>query len=277
MAKTVAADLVQPEVLADMIALEWPNRAKFLPLAIVDRTLEGQPGDTIQFPVWELINAAVELAETDLIVPQKLTTSADAPLTIKEAGTGVELTDKAVLTSLGDPMGQARSQISAAVAQKIDLDFVTSANAANPAGGTDLKPVGSTLTVATAPDAFIPFGDLAGEPSQEFAAWIVDVKTYVGLLRDPAFLTIDKAGPNATLFTGVVGFLYGVPVMTSERVKLTGPLLVRKGALVLAYKRQPVVETDRDILARSTVITGNVHYGVLRAPRRGIARFNPTP
>lgn len=277
MAKTLAADLVQPEVLADMIALEWPNRSTFLPMAMVDRTLEGQPGDTIAFPYWALISAAVELAETDLIVPQKLVTGADAPLTIKEAGTGVELTDKAVLTSLGDPMGQARAQISQAIAQKVDSDFVTSAYAV----GADLFTVASTLTVATAPNAFIPFGGLAGgigmEPSQEFAAWIVDVKTYVALMKDDHFLTRDKAGQDATLFRGVVGTLYGIPVVVSERVAAGGPLLVRKGAFVIAYKRQPIVETDRDILARTTVITGNVHYGVLRAPRRGVAKFSPTP
>jgi hypothetical protein len=50
-------------------------------------------------------------------------------------------------------------------------------------------------------------------------------------------------------------------------------LMVKRGALGLLYKRRPLVETDRDILARSTVITTNVHYATKRLDDLGIVQI----
>lgn len=46
--------------------------------------------------------------------------------------------------------------------------------------------------------------------------------------------------------------------------------MVKRGALGLLYKRRPLVETDRDILSRTTVITTNVHYATQRLDDEGI-------
>ncbi len=47
-------------------------------------------------------------------------------------------------------------------------------------------------------------------------------------------------------------------------------LLLRRGSLGLLYKRRPIVETDRDILARTTVVTTNVHYATHRLDDEGV-------
>ena len=47
---TKIADLINPQVLADMISAELPNAIVFAPLAIVGRTLQGRAGNTLTMP-----------------------------------------------------------------------------------------------------------------------------------------------------------------------------------------------------------------------------------
>ena len=84
------------------------------------------------------------------------------------------------------------------------------------------------------------------------------------------FQTVDKMGPNATLLTGQLGAVEGIPVVVSEQMVLadtdgkvtaagnatnTGRLLLvnrtqwRKG-----FKRELLIETDRDIQKRQNVM-----------------------
>lgn len=50
-------------------------------------------------------------------------------------------------------------------------------------------------------------------------AFIVGVSSYLALQSDTNMLTVDKMGPNATILSGQVGSLYGVPVIVSEWVR----------------------------------------------------------
>ena len=47
---TKIADLINPEVLADMISAELPNAIAFAPLAVVGTRLEGRAGNTLTMP-----------------------------------------------------------------------------------------------------------------------------------------------------------------------------------------------------------------------------------
>ena len=49
---TKLANLINPEVLADYIDKKLINNIVFAPLATVDTTLVGNPGDTIKFPAY---------------------------------------------------------------------------------------------------------------------------------------------------------------------------------------------------------------------------------
>lgn len=52
------AQMLDPEVLADMIDAEVGKAIRFAPLAEVDTTLEGQPGTTLTVPKWDYIGDA---------------------------------------------------------------------------------------------------------------------------------------------------------------------------------------------------------------------------
>ena len=56
MSTTKLANLIDPEVLANYIDKKLINKIVFAPLAEVDTTLVGAPGDTIKFPSYAYID-----------------------------------------------------------------------------------------------------------------------------------------------------------------------------------------------------------------------------
>jgi N4-gp56 family major capsid protein len=264
-AQTTASDMVVPEVWGDMVQAEFTGRLVLGNLALTDSSLQGVPGDTVHFPKFKALSDADEVDETKDLVPEKLDTSDDTG-TIKEVGKAVEITDKALLNGLGDPLGEARRQLGIVVARKIDTDLIAAASASSTAvdHGGDGK-----LSWDYFVDAVEQFGD-SWDPS-DIAGVVVHSKQRAALMRDSDFISADKYPTTSPIARGEVGQIGGVSVFVSDRVK-TGTegsdstttykaLVIKRNALGLLYKRRPVVENDRDVLARSTVVTTNVHYG----------------
>ena len=63
MAITKKEDLFDPEVLAPMVQNTYQKAMVFMPLADIDRTLTGNPGDTLTVPTWGHIGEAQDVAE----------------------------------------------------------------------------------------------------------------------------------------------------------------------------------------------------------------------
>lgn len=126
---TKLTNLVDPEVMAQMISAELPKAIKFSAIAPIDNTLEGQPGSTLTVPKYKYIGDAVDVAEGEPINYELLETDTDT-YTIKKAGIGVKITDEAVLSGYGDPVGEAQKQIRMSIASKIDNDIVAVAKTA---------------------------------------------------------------------------------------------------------------------------------------------------
>lgn len=288
MATTVASDLIVPEVWADTVGPKVLGNSVMLPLSTTDDTLVGQPGDKIIFPKFNYIGDAEDIAETDSIVPTKLGMT-DSEATIKEAAKGVEITDKAVLTAIGSPLSETQRQLALSLARKLDSDIRSAAEEVTTAeqAGTDHRGVarpGSTPLIATASTekfswglftaAIALFGD-EYDPA-DLAAVVLHSQQHIALMDDPNFQSVDKFGSDAVIMRGQVGRIGSVPILVSDRATAGGGagtykgLIIRRGALSVNYKRRPIVETDRDILARSTVVTTNVHYGVKRVNDRGV-------
>ena len=95
---------------------------KITPYAKVDTTLVGVPGDTKTVPSWNYIGDAEDVAEGAEVGLSKLTASTTT-FTIKKAGKAVGITEEARLSGLGNPIGQAETQLAKSIA---------------PAGGTFL-------------------------------------------------------------------------------------------------------------------------------------------
>ncbi|MEV5086873.1 N4-gp56 family major capsid protein [Streptomyces griseoincarnatus] len=278
MAQTTAANMIVPEVWGDMAQAEFVGAARVAGSAAVieDNTLEGAPGDTIHFPKWGALGDLDELSETVAMTPTAMSTS-DATATIKEVGKAVEITDKARLTSLGDPEAEARRQFGILAARKVDADLIAQAQADESAqgGGTPFAfTTAAGKTAFTWLDAMVPaigqFGD-EWEP-EDFAGLYINSVQLGEAMADPQFVDASKLGNGASAaVTGSIGRIGGVSVFVTNRITAGKFLLMKRGALGLLYKRRPLVESDRDILARSNVVTTTMHYAVKRLDDRGVA------
>lgn len=278
MPQTTAAAMIVPEVWGDMAQAQFIGAVRVAgsTAVIEDNTLEGAPGETIHFPKWGALGELDDLTEGTPMTPTAMSTD-DATATIKEAGKAVEITDKARLVSLGDPEAEARRQFGVLAARKVDGALIAQAQADETAqgGGNPLRfTTAATKTKFTWLDAMIPaigqFGD-EWEPD-DFAGLYLNSVQLGEAMSDPQFVDANKLGAGASAaVTGSIGRIGGVSVFITNRVAAGKFLLMKTGALGLLYKRRPLVEDGRDILARSTVVTTTLHYAVKRLNDRGVA------
>ena len=276
MTQTKIAQMINPEVMTDMISAKLPKMLKFTPLAFVERTLVGQPGTTVTVPKWEYSGDAKDIAEGEAITPDQLTT-AKSTMTIKKAGKGIELTDEAVLSGYGDPIGQATHQIALAIANKVDNDLVEEAKKAT-------QFVAEAPTTGDALDkALAVFAD---EEDARYVA-LINPEDAIALRKDTAkeWVRGSEIGANIVVF-GTFGEAHGVQIVRSKKVEKGKGFLVKVsavdtdtddvakyGAFVINLKRDVAIETDRDILKKTTVITGDEHYGVYLYDPSKVVKF----
>jgi len=125
-------------------------------------------------------------------------------------------------------------------------------------------------------------GKYGARPSQ--LAWIMDVNTFIRAQSVEQFRTMDKLGPNATLLTGMLGAVEGIPVIVSEQMPLAdedgkvteGASTNTKGRLLLVnrtqwaqgFRRQLMIDVDRDTQKRQTVVTVSFRHAL--AERSGL-------
>ena len=276
MTQTKIAQMVNPEVMADMVSAKLPKMIKFTPLAYVERELVGQPGNTVTVAKWVYSGDAKDITEGEAIVPDQLTTD-KSTMTIKKAGKGVEVTDEALLSGYGDPLGQAAHQISLAIANKVDNDLVVEAKKATQYVD-DAPKTGAALDKALA-----VFED---EEDARYVA-LVNPKDAIALRADTVkeWVRGSEIGANIVV-SGTFGETHGVQIVRSKKVEEGKGFLVKVsavetdtddvakyGAFVINLKRDVAVETDRDILKKTTVITGDEHYGVYLYDPTKVVKF----
>ena len=260
MALTTLSNMINPEVLADMVDVKLHDLIRFSPLAEVDTTLVGRPGDTLTFPSFQYIGDAAVLNEGVALTPASLCTGS-VSATIHKIAKGVEITDEAVLSGYGDPMGQAAMQIATAIANKLDLEML---GVLSGVGSTRIYSTASSAT-ALAPSDVNDALELFGED--------IDVGTKV-LVCSPRLYTAIR-NTNSTWLPaseiaaeakvrGAVGEIFGCQVIVSNKLKQDSAAdevayIVKPGALRVVLKRDTLIESDRDILTFTTLITASKH------------------
>lgn len=252
--QTKLANMVDPEVLAAMVSAKLPKAIRFSPLATVDDTLVGQPGSTLTMPAWAYIGPATDIAEGQPIPLDQMTTSTKK-VSIKKAGKGVEITDEAILSGYGDPLGEAGKQITMSIAEKVDDDLLAAALTTTQTIAA--IPKGGKLTVAGLQSALDVFND----EDDEQVILVASPKDAADLRMDAQknHMLGSEVGSNA-LINGTYTDVLGVQVVRSKKVVVGAPVLIKKGALALVMKRGVQTESDRDIVKKTNVITADEHY-----------------
>lgn len=260
MATTLLSNMINPVVIADFIDAKLVDNMVFAPLATVDYTLEGRAGSVLRFPVWRYIGDASTLSEASTLSVATLVASS-ASVEVHKIAQGVEITDEAVLSGLGDPIGEAVSQITLAMASGIDNEMLSTLN-------TDIA---STMTYQTASTATDPADtditdalELFGEDIDGVKVAVVPPAVYTKMRKtgkdNGNWIPASEIAANIAV-KGTVGEYQGCQVIVSNKLKASKNIyIIKPGALRLIVKRGAQVETDRDILKFTNVITGSVHF-----------------
>lgn len=240
---TKLANLFIPEVIAQEVEQKLVDKLMMDQFTETDTTLQGKAGDTITLPSFKYIGDAVDVAEGEAIPTAKLQHST-RQATIKKIGKGVPVTDEAVLSGYGDPIGEATTQLAIAIKSKLDNDTQEMLS-------TDVK-AGMTVGDGTAllddvliSKALVKFGeDIEGQmvcpinPDQ------------LATLRDNNFFIPASEIAADIRVNGSLGMIHGVQFVIRNRVKAVGGkinnYIIKERPIKYLLKRGILIETDRD-------------------------------
>ena len=210
MAVTTMAQMINPEVMGDMINAKIEALSKITPYAKVDTTLQGDPGDTKTVPSWNYIGDAEDVAEGAEVGLSQMT-AAITTFTIKKAMKAVGITQEAINSGLGNPVGQAEHQLAKAIVNKVDNDVLAAALTAPTTVGDGTAVIGYDGIV----DASTKFED---EEDGIEKVMFISPKQEATLLKDPNFLSADKFEAGVAV-RGSIGKIAGTWIKKSNKIK----------------------------------------------------------
>ena len=252
------ANLVNPQVMGDLVDKKLHDLIRFLPLAEVDLSLNATPGSVLYLPSYSYIGDASTLGEGSTLTPASLNAST-ASVAVHKVAQGVELTDEAVLSGYGDPLGQGAMQIATSIANCIDKEMLAVLHGIT--GGMAYSGVASTGLVAADINAAL---ELFGEDIDNGEKVAVVSPAFATVLRNTkGWLPASEIAADR-MVRGAIGEVFGCQVIISNKLKKADVAdeecyIVKPGALRLILKRDTLIETDRNILKFCTVITGSKH------------------
>lgn len=250
---TYLSSLFNPQVVADLIDTKLTDNMVFAPLARIDNTLEGRAGNTVTLPYYSYIGKASSVSEGYDIPIAKLT-QLTSSVTIVKYGKAVQITDEAVLSGYGDPLGEAAKQIALSIDDALDTALLA-ALAANSASEQNYQTSASTVALEPSdiPLALAKFGEDNDGTKVLFAT-----PDFYAKLVGKDWIPASEIAAGVRV-RGSVGMAYGCQVIVSNRLKTDGAMyIVKQGALAVFMKRNAMIETDRDILNQSTVLAGSI-------------------
>ena len=248
---TQLTNLVDPAVYAAMVDAKLTDNIAFGAITDIDNTLVATPGSTINVPVFSYIGDANVLNEAADLTVSQLTCTATPHKVVKWAQ-GVQLTDEAVLSGLGDPIGESARQIALSIAGGIDNSELAIIQAIT---GT----MADSWAAATLMDDFADSLALFGEDINEGNRFLyVSPNNYAVLRKTTGWIPNTDIGADAYI-RGVVGMVQGCRVIVTNKLADTEAIVAKAGAMRLFLKRDTIIESARDIINFSTVITGSKH------------------
>lgn len=236
MAATYLSNIINPQVMGDMINAKIEAQLKITPYAKVDTTLAGVPGDTKTVPKWAYIGDADDVAEGGEVGVTNLSASSTT-FTIKKAQKAVAILQEAINSGLGNPLGQAETQLSKSIAGKVDNDVLDAVyEGTTRVAASTLAAIGYTGIV----DAVTKFED--EEDGIEKVMFINPAQEST-MLKDADFLSADKFTAGVAV-NGAIGKVAGCWVKKSKKVMLiqaekdaSGTVTLTDGNLA-AYKKK---------------------------------------
>lgn len=259
-----STDLVVPEVFSSLVREQVQGKMLVKNFATVSNELQGVAGDTVKFPKWSLLSDAEEFTEEGFALSTDKLTQSVTEEKIKQVGKAVKVYDYALNVGLGDPIGESAEQIAEVIARKIDTDLINKAKT-------------TPLTVSMS-DSIIQIDDLYSVLSlygddanvEDFAGIVTHSKNRVAFYQMDEFVKNDYSynanNVNGIQSNNMIGFFMGIPVYVSDKDTYDSEsghaetLAIKKNSLGLVLKKDVNIETDRNILDKSTTISADTMY-----------------
>ena len=264
---TKLTNLVDPEVMAPMNSAKLPKAIVAKTFAKIDTTLEGQAGSTITVPKYEYIGDAEEVAEGVAQGDAQLTTTT-AEYKVKKIVKDVTITDEAVLSGYGNPIGEINNQLAKSIASKVDNDVIDTLKGAQ---------VKKTFATDISYNNVIDTLDLFLEEENVPKVMFVHPHQISTLRKDANFISADKYNQEV-IMRGEIGMIANTRVVASRKaVNEAGtyyqnPIVQLRAesqtgdeelsAVTIYLKRGVNVETDRIVKGKKTLISADEHYVV---------------
>lgn len=263
-----------PQVASDHISHYVDKSLVMGAFAFQDQTLkqDAKKGETVTMPFYKKIGAAQEPSETDVLAVDKLQDDSFSA-TVKEVGKAVGFKDAAMIKS-GDTESntyeEATKQIGEVIAEKVDADLITEVML--PASHT----VGFNALVAG--DVCNVQNILRGKINA-FGDKQVQAKTLIlhsqhlitfGVELFNKMVVKDANDPYAQV-PGFMGRILDMVVIVNDQMPRLTDVGTKQVYAALAMKDMPYgfitkkdmnLETDRDILARETILAATQWYAV---------------
>lgn len=284
MATTMMAQMINPEVMGDMINAKIEALAKLTPYAKIDTTLVGVPGDTKTVPSWNYIGDAEDIAEGAEVGLTQMT-AASTTFTIKKAMKAVGITQEAINSGLGNPVGQAEHQLAKSIVGKVDNDVLDAAmTASNVATATGVISYDAIVTAV---------GKFEDEEDGIEKVMFISPKQETQLLLDPMFTSADRFEGGVAV-RGAIGKIAGCWIKKSNKIKVksgvyTCPIIKLEPdsaeteytedelpALTIFLKKDVAVDHEWFPKKQQHDITAAKYYGVAltNAAKVVLAKFN---
>lgn len=210
MAMTTMSNMINPQVMGDMIDAKIEALLKITKYAKVDTTLQGVAGDTKTVPSWNYIGDATDVAEGAEVDLTSMTAGTKT-FTIKKAMKAVGITQEAVNSGLGNPIGQAEKQLAMAIAGKVDQDVLEAVLTSSISSGTG--------TEAISYNGIVDGVGVFDEEEMTDKVLFIAPAQVTTLRKDANFISADKYNNNVVM-TGEIGMIAGVHIVPSKKIKL---------------------------------------------------------
>ena len=241
MAVTMMKDIVNPEVMGDMIGAKVEAMLKLTKYAKLDTTLQGVAGDTKTVPSWNFIGEATDVAEGAEVDLTAMTASTKT-FTIKKAMKAVGISQEAVNSGLGNPIGQAETQLAKAIASKVDADVLAALLTATATSGTG--------TAGISYEGIVDAVGVFNEEEVTEKVMFVAPSQVTTLRKDANFISADKYNYNVVA-TGEIGTIAGVHIVPSKRIVAAGDVFTCP--VVKLEPASPETEYTEDELPAVTI------------------------
>lgn len=269
--------IIIPEVFADAVNAKMDTslrigRVAFDATSLVPAVKEA--GDTIHFPKINRVASAVNVVKGTAMTPSVIDMT-DATTSIQWVGCPLRVYDSELAQIQGAVMDNLVTQVSDAMAKRVDNDLVTAMDTdaiyKSPVAGAN------AITSAELQTAISNFGDDIDTDS--FSAIIINsrlVSSFVGMDEFVNTARTYQTSNNGIVVNGLVGHYMGIPIITCNNNTFDSTksecktYIVKTNSLGYVFQKDIKIEEDRQALLLATDIVASSLYACKLIDNKGV-------